>query len=183
MDFLDHSRLFQNTFSERLAPLRTVQSQLYETSQTAQMFAEELESCETQLNCFKSSLNAKKNLLPSLEEDKKQAIANRAFGEAKEIAAEIKDVNDQVAAAQDTTALLRAAVNKARKDLNEALETEEKLYKELFELESVLREDQENLLHARQTHLETLLADSILRPIVQAELTFIRSQIESANSQ
>jgi hypothetical protein len=105
---------FYATIDAQLAPLTKT---YLEASEYCLFMAETTKSAESQTDTFKSRVAAMKAGLPALEAAKREAVANRSFKEAKELAAELKDITEELEAAEQTLNELKSKARSARADL------------------------------------------------------------------
>ena len=163
------------------AAVRPLRADLVDAGDLVRLLGESLSNCEIELDRFKSKLVKMKDELPGLESEKQSAIAGRAFREAKELTEQIKQFNEQLAAAESTVATLKRGVGKARKDWLEACEGKAELEQKLGEAEILFASHKDELLAARAAELQASLSScpqsGIVRTILEAELIWVMKKI------
>lgn len=158
----DQEKLFQvqktwfKSESELLSAVQPIRRQIVESEQYVELLEEQLRDAELKLSSFKENKTEMTLRLPQLEEEKRVAIANRSFKEAKDLTNEIRYITDAIAAVETTQAELRGNVKSARSELGEAVAALDGLKAELNTVEAKFEEDMLSFLTKKLAEISVL---------------------------
>lgn len=142
--------------SELLSAVQPIRQQIVESEEYVELLEEQLRNGEFKLASFKENTAEMKLRLPQLEEEKRAAIANRSFKEAKDLTNEIKDITDAIAGVETTQTELRRNVKSARSELGEAVAALEGLRSELQTVDAKFEEDMQSFVTKKLADISEL---------------------------
>jgi chromosome segregation ATPase len=126
-------------------PVFDLRSKLVDASEYAQLIADQVPLAETELAAFKTKVQSLRERIPKLEAEKKEAIANRDFKGAKELAMELSETVSQIDSADSKLESLKNHVKTNRAELKIARELEACVEEELIDLEKNLEDRMQGL--------------------------------------
>ena len=170
---------WDSEFAVMVEAVSVIREQAIEASEETQMLLESLTDAEKQVDTFRAKVAEMKIRLPELEENKRVAVASRAYKDAKELTAEIKDIADQVDGAEAKLTELRASAKSARVVLQSATKTEEELavQRDAAELGFAVKETE--WLKSKVTDIQRLIGEVTNAKV----LATLREELSIAESQ
>ncbi len=103
-----------------LSELEQAQAEAEQASLAVEVLQDELEASAKDLEIYEAKVQYMEARLPQLAEEKRQAVAVRAFKDAKRIAEETQGINDALAQSSQHLAGLRSGLVNLRVLLSEA---------------------------------------------------------------
>jgi hypothetical protein len=165
IEFQDYSSLrgVVSGWAQRVGEIESsvlaLRTQLVEAGEYTQLVFDQLASAEFAVKSFKSDALAKRAKLPDLEAEKKEAIANRDFKGAKELALEIAEISAEVETAAARLEALKQSVKPARADLATARQLEESVTAQLEQAEEKMINSLKDLASEQMGVVEQAIAD------------------------
>ena len=134
--FFSEKKVWKSKLEILKAEIEPVRKSSMEACELTNLLKEGYRDSERKLDTFRARISALRHKVPELEAEKKAAIADRAFKEAKELSNDLKSVIEEIEGSEAQLNELKQVLKSNRSELNRAIQAENDLRLQLEKSET-----------------------------------------------